>query len=266
MFEFTNEHIEFWKSHSYLHLRGFYSEYCTRLGQWVDDVGAWPRDPSRWMRYYERDKPSQLSRIENFIPYHRNLAEILGGKVTLDLISKLLGEPALLYKERINFKYPGGGAHEAHQDGVAYEKGGDQKFDPLVLPYISILISVDQATSENGCLEIVPHWSLNRLEILPMEAPIPSMPQYTKMAQQVEHSLEWKKIPTEPGDVILFTERLPHRSSANLSSTTRRVLYGVYNPQSEGDLREAYYERKRKNLDDPRYLVGNPHALTAQVA
>lgn len=266
MFEFTRQHIEFWNNHSYLLLRGFYSDYRTQLGQWVDAVGAWPRDPSRWMRYYERDNPSQLSRIENFIPYHRELEEVLAGKVTLDLISKLMGEPALLYKERINFKFPGGGAHEAHQDGVAYEKGGEQQFDPLAVPYISILISVDQATSENGCLEIVPNWSFHRLDILPMEAPLPSMPQYTKMSQEVEDSLEWKKIPTEPGDVILFTERLPHRSTANTSRKTRRVLYGVYNPQSEGDLREGYYQRKRENLDDPRYLVGNPHALTGKVA
>ena len=266
MFEFTQQQIRFWKENSYLLLPGFCSDRRNQLSQWVGEIGSWPKDSFQWMSFYERDNISQLSRIENFIQYHPKIADVIIGDMTIDLISRLMGEPALLYKERINFKYPGGGAHEAHQDGVAYEKGGGQQFDPHVVPYISILISVDHATPENGCLEVVPNWNLDRLDILPMEAPISYMPQYTKIAQDVEDALEWIKIPTEPGDVILFTERLPHRSAANASRQTRRVVYGVYNPQSEGDLRDAYYQRKRENLDDPRYLVGNPHALTSQIA
>lgn len=262
MIELTQQQIRFWKKNSYLLLPGFYSDLRHQFRQWISEIGSWPKDASRWLNYYERGNILQLSRIENFIPYHSKMADVLVGARTVDLVSSLMRERALLYKERINFKYPGGGAHEAHQDGVAYEKGGEKQFDHNVVPYISILISVDNATPENGCLEVVPNWNLNRLDILPMEAPIPSMPQYTKMAQEVEDSLEWIKVPTNPGDVILFSERLPHRSSANSSQKARRVVYGVYNPQSEGDLREAYYQRKRGHLDDSRYLVGNPHALT----
>lgn len=39
------------------------------------------------------------------------------------VVSSLMGEKAVLYKDPINFKLLGGGAHAAHQDGVACESG-----------------------------------------------------------------------------------------------------------------------------------------------
>jgi ectoine hydroxylase-related dioxygenase (phytanoyl-CoA dioxygenase family) len=68
-------------------------------------------------------------------------------------------------------------------------------------------------------------------------------------------------IETKPGDVIIFTERLPHRSTLNQTNESRRIIYGVYNPAIEGDKRAKYYDDKRQNINDARYLVGNPHAV-----
>ena len=65
----------------------------------------------------------------------------------LDVVSELMGEPAVLYKEKINYKYPGGGGYAAHQDAPAYE---------FVKFHITCLISVDAATPENGCLSFSP--------------------------------------------------------------------------------------------------------------
>ena len=226
----------------------------------VDEVASWKDDYSKWLRFYEMDDPAKLSRVENFIPYHEGLKEILNGQKMVNLVSELMGTEAVLYKERINFKYPNGGAHSAHQDGVAYEQGMKLQFDPDSAPYISFLISIDKATESNGCLEAVPDWPVEKLDILPMEQPYPEHPNFSKISQEVEDSLEWIKLPTEPGDVIFFTERLPHRSQKNLSDTSRRILYGVYNPLSEGDKREEYFAAKKSNINDKRYMVGNPHA------
>jgi len=212
------------------------------------------------------DGPSQLSRIENLVPYHSGLAQVLQSGPLVEVISDLMGERAVLYKDRINFKLPGGGAHAAHQDGVAYESGNLATFRPDVTPYVSVLISVDRATLENACLQLVPNWPLIKLEILRMERPFPEHPTFSKIAQSVEDRLEWLPIETDPGDVLLFTERLPHRSTANRSAKPRRILYGVYNPISEGDRREQYFEEKRHNINDARYMVGNPHAPTLNAA
>lgn len=257
----TEEQIQFWKENSYVHIPGLFSEKVGELSEWIEEIANWGSNMEQWMCYYEMDNPSQLSRVENFVPYHEGLKEIFTGPVVIDLISELMDEQAILYKERINFKSPGGGPHAAHQDGVAYEQGTNASFDPNIKPYLSILVSVDEATEENGCLQVVPNWPLDNLEILQMEAPYPDKPSYMKIKQSIEDELTWKKLPTKPGDALIFTERLPHRSEPNFSDKTRRIIYGVYNPLSDGgDKRAKYYEDKRRNPNDARYMVGNPHA------
>lgn len=256
----TEEQRKFWNENSYLHVPGLFKDKIKEMTQWIDEISNWGPSDDKWMSYYEMSNPDQLSRIENFIPFHEGMKNIFTGHTIVDLISELMGEQAVLYKERINFKSPGGGPHAAHQDGVAYEQGENAAFDPNINPYLSILISIDDATEENGCLQVVPEWPVDNLEIIPMEAPFPDRPDYMKIKQSLEDQMTWKKLPTKPGDALIFTERLPHRSEPNLSDKTRRIIYGVYNPLSVGDKREQYYKDKRKNPNDPRYMVGNPHA------
>lgn len=258
----THAQKEFWNANSYLVFRGLFADRAAHLTRWVEAVAGWPDDFTKWLKFFEMDDPSKLSRIENFVPYHPEMAELLLAGPMVDLISELIGERALLYKDRINFKPPGGGAHAAHQDGVAYESGSLATFDPNLPPYVSVLIGVDRATTENGCLQVVPGWPVEKLDILRMERPYPEHPTFSKIARSIEDSLPWLPIETEPGDVLLFTERLPHRSTANHSDHSRRILYGVYNPASDGDRRAKYYEDKRRNINDARYMIGNPHAPT----
>lgn len=258
----TNEQRDFWRDNSYLLAPGMFAHRVGELVRWVDEVLAWSKDDNKWLIDYEAHRPEQVARVENFTPYHPRLAEILTREPVIGIISELMGGPALLYKERINPKYPGGGPHAAHQDGVAFDQfeRRDAQFDPSKKPYISVLIGVDRASPENGCLQVVP-WPIDKLDILPMEAPDPERPHYFKIKQSVEDSLPWRHISTAPGDALFFTERIPHRSDPNMSQDSRRILYAVYNPASEGDKHDEYYKKKRADRNNPRYHIGNPHAL-----
>ncbi len=256
----TEEQQSFWNKHSYIVFRGLFTDKVEEISNWIEEISNWSEDMSKWLTFYEMDDPDKLSRIENFIPFHPKLADIINGTKVLSIVEELMGEPPVLYKERINFKPPGGGAHAAHQDGVAYESGSLRAFDSNITPYISVLISVDAATKTNGCFEVVEPWELDKLDILPMEKPYAHAPNFSKIEQEVEDDLNWVQLETSPGDVIFFTERLPHRSRPNHSGESRRILYGVYNPLKEGDKREKYYQDKRANINDARYMVGNPHA------
>ena len=46
--------------------------------------------------------------------------------------------------------------------------------------------------------------------------------------------------------MMIFGSSLAHRSGANASSKDRRAVYATYNSKSEGDLHDAYYERRAK--------------------
>ena len=59
--------------------------------------------------------------------------------------NEFFGERALLFKEKINYKYPNGGGFDPHQDAAAYDFGDF---------HITCLIAPKPTSIENGCLFI----------------------------------------------------------------------------------------------------------------
>ena len=115
---------EHWQRHGWLWLRAFLGDEVARdLGVWTDEIAAWPEVPGRWMRYYERRRGDaagkMLARIENFVPYHERLAALFTGPRVLGLLADCVGEPVVLFKDKINFKLPGGAGFAPHQDAPA---------------------------------------------------------------------------------------------------------------------------------------------------
>ena len=112
-----------WKTNGYLKMQGFFSKAeVDTLQTWVSEISCWEPTQDKWMHHYESTPDgSRLSRSENFVPYHIGMKETVTGGKVLDVVSELMDEPAVLYKEKINYKYPGGGGYAAHQDAPAYE-------------------------------------------------------------------------------------------------------------------------------------------------
>ncbi len=189
-----------------------------------------PETPGRHMVYYEDNVDGGggrvMSRIENFCPHHEGFDRLLRGPAVLGSVEFLLGEQAMLFKDKINFKLPGGGGFEAHQDVQA-------GWDDYAELHLTMLIGIDRATPENGCLEI----AAGRHR----EGPLGE--RWSPLAE--DGTLDYRSIPTEPGDVLFFDSFVPHRSSPNRTSIQRRLLYVTYNATSAGDHRERYYADKR---------------------
>jgi len=196
------------------------------LRAWVDQVAAWPADGDGWLHHHElTDDGPQLCRSENLIPFHDGLRELLTGGSLLATASALIGSPAVLYKEKVNYKLAGGAGYAPHQDAPAY---------PFIDAHVSCMVAIDDATPDNGCLEVV---SGCHQELLPMD-------DTGCIATEVVESLQWDLVPVRAGQTLWFHSRTPHRSGPNLSSVARRALYPTYNALAEGDLREDYYRRK----------------------
>jgi hypothetical protein len=226
---------EHWKRHAWVWLRGFLSASETRdLVRWTDEVAAWPEVPGRWMRYYERrkDAPAErlLARIENFMPFHPGLAAAFSSPRLMDLLAECCGEPVVLFKDKINFKLPGGAGFADHQDAPAYVDFG-------VEHHLTVMVPVDPFTRENGCLEMAREACARVF--------LDQNPDGT-LRPQVMAGMDVEALCAEPGDVIVFDAWVPHRSGPNCTSGPRRSYYLTFNPASAGDHRAAYYARKRE--------------------
>ena len=248
--------LEFWKKHRYVHLKDVMSPTATDdLRSWTDDLGARPETAGKWMKYFEGEA-RQLCRVENFTPYHDGFRDLLSHPALIEILSQLMDDPAVLFKEKINFKLPQGQGFAPHQDAPAFTTF-DQKF------HVTVMIAVDPSTIENGCLEVVE--GFEKEELLPQS-------EDGTIRADIAESLQWKPVEMKPGEILIFDSYIPHRSAPNRSTSPRRALYVTYNRSSEGSVRDAYFEHKRRSFPPEiervagaplpesakRYNLGNP--------
>lgn len=204
------------------------------ITRWTSEVASYPEVPGKYMMYFENSlhqaEKRLLSRIENFCPYHQGFAELIKGPTMLGAVAELFQQSAVLFKDKINFKLPGGSGFEAHQDVQA-------GWDAYASLYITAMVTIDATTAENGCLELATGQHKRGIvgEL------------WKPLTETDTEDMEFIPYPTSPGDVVFFGSFTPHRSAPNLSDQPRRVLYVTYNRLFEGDHRLQYYADKRKS-------------------
>ncbi|MDT8321866.1 MAG: phytanoyl-CoA dioxygenase family protein [Xanthomonadales bacterium] len=230
----TDEQIEQFRRDGFLVVRGMYSpDEAAAISAWTDEVAGYPEVPGRYMMYFEesRDDAARiLCRIENFVPYHEGFSKLITARRMQQAVCELFGEPAVLFKDKINFKLPGGDGFRAHQDVQA----GWDEFADL---HITAMIAIDETNAENGSIEMIA--GMHRQGVLgSMWAPL---------TDEDTSQRDYEAVHCRPGDAVFFDSYAPHRSEPNRSDRARRVLYITYNKLSEGDSREQYYRDKRRN-------------------
>lgn len=222
----TDDEVHHYGALGWLLLDGLLEITPSELQDAVAAVAAWD-DDGEWLHHREMtDSGPRLARTENFTPFSEPLFNLLRRGPLPDVAGQLLGEPALLYKEKINYKLVGGAGFSPHQDKPAY---------PFVDQVLSVMVAVDDATIENGCLFVV---SRRHHELLDQD-------ERGCIAEAVTAVMDWEPVELHAGETLFFHALTPHRSGANTSKADRRALYPTYNGISEGDLRDAYYAAKR---------------------
>jgi len=219
--------------HGYVVVPGLFSAgEAATLRAWVDEVQAWPETPGKWMQYFEQDAAGRrlLNRMEDVLPYHEGFRRLAACARLAGICGQLLGGPAVLFKDKINFKQAGGGGFEAHQDVQA----GWARYAAL---HVTALVTIDRSTVANGCLEMAANFRGRRLIGAEWEPLTP---------EQLA-GVQWVPIEAEPGDAVFFDSFVPHRSGPNHSTTQRRVLYYTYNRAEAGDHLRQYYADKRRS-------------------
>ncbi len=191
-----------------------------RLERWAVDGGP-------GLHHFEQtDAGAVLARSEDFVHDEPVLRDLIEGGVIGEILGALFDEPAVLFKEKVNFKQPGGGGFAPHQDATAYR---------FVDHHISCMVPLDPSTPASGCLYVAPGFETGRL---PTD-------ERGRIDEATASGLDWRPAPVEPGDLLFFDSYTPHYSDTNTTTRARRAAYLTYNAASLGDHRDRYYADKR---------------------
>jgi len=224
--------VAFFREHGWLMLSdAFDTDRLAAFDAAVEQVAGWASDDGPGLHHFEQtDAGAVLARSEDFVPHHEVLRrEICDGLIS-DVLADLFGEPAVLFKEKINYKHPGGGGFAPHQDATAYR---------FVDHHISCMVPLDPATPASGCLHVAPGFHEGRL---PTD-------DRGRIDDAHAATLDWEPVSLAPGDLLFFDSYTPHYSDTNRTTRARRAAYLTYNAASRGDFRERYYADKRAEFE-----------------
>jgi 2-aminoethylphosphonate dioxygenase len=263
---------EFFQQNGYLKLEKFFSEEQVKLlnsltdeiisdsknilslMQQADDPLQLTKIPGALIVVPEAKDPLIACRAEDMLSCYPDLHRFISGTIS-SYISRLMDDPYVLFKDKINFKWPGGGAFLPHQDYPAYEP-----FAPK--SHITAMICIDAATLENGCLRIAQNWKetfaeeiKNGKKILPY---IIGGKSHGAIKKELTDRITWIPLTAEPGDVLIFSSYVPHYSEPNMSKNPRRAMFFTHNRLLEGEHRSAYYRAKRNDPNNPVFHIGTP--------
>jgi Phytanoyl-CoA dioxygenase (PhyH) len=185
------------------------------------EVEAWPVGSHVWGHYAERTEHGDfLCRTENVSACHPRFAGLVHG-VLRDVATSAAGDAVADFKDKLNYKHPGGAGFGPHQDLLAY---------PEVARVVSVLVAIDECTTASGCL-----WLAEGVDRL-----LDSDGRGVVRAD-VAATLRWEPAELAPGDAVVIDGLAPHSSEANRSPASRRVFVASYAPVSEGYGRDRYY-------------------------
>ncbi|MBL1140871.1 MAG: phytanoyl-CoA dioxygenase family protein [Proteobacteria bacterium] len=229
----STEQIDDFNKNGFLVIRNaFNDDDMIRIKSWTSELENTPEESGKQWLYHEKSKLNPetqlINRIEKISPFHDGFAEL--SKVLAKPTATLLDEEAVLFKEKINFKMPGGDGFKPHQDSQA-------GWEDYARYFISVMVCIDEATIENGCLQMVSGFQQKGL-----------YREWEPLTDEDMADMEFIHCPTKPGDIVFFDCYTPHASEPNMSNKIRRLYFATYNKLSEGDHLEKYYADKYKTF------------------
>jgi len=211
------------------------------------------------VQYFDNEnRPRRIEKIVN-----NDSISLLNKKVE-NILEKIFSIKMVLFKDKYNVKPPQGEGFFAHYDSVFkwVNEHGDEKrgWYEYCEDFYNVLIAVDECNMENGTIEIAnkdKNCFLSYDELFNRTYQDSS----GRLTSKVENMMQFNIINLNPGDIVIFSDKCPHRSKKNNSlSSHRRVLYFTYNKESDGNFYDKYFydkSRSQESLINTKSLSNN---------
>ena len=198
------------------------------------------------------DSNDELRRIEKIYDKGENLL-LLNKKISI-LLKEVFNEDFLIFKDKYNAKPPGGEGFFAHYDGIFnfinsnnQKKNGWYEYGDF---FINALVAIDNCNKENGTIELAKFHKGGFQELLnnTKKDGTPAL------SNKIESITSFNLINLNVGDIVIFSNKCPHRSKKNYSNKNRRIIYYTYTLEKNGSKYEEYFRDKEGSKNSSKSL------------
>ena len=196
--------------------------------------------------------------VENDLPDNSIYSAIVRSESVMGTVALLLEDEVYHYHHKMVLKEPRvGGAWAWHQDyGYWYNNGC------LFPDMASCMIAVDEATRDNGCLQVLRgSHRLGRIDHIQVGDQTGADPERVQIAL---NRLELVYCELKPGSAVFFHCNTLHRSDQNKSDNARWAFICCYNTAHNDPYKESKHPRYSplEQWSDEKILsVGQQHLL-----
>ena len=248
----NEEQIEHYRREGYLVLPEFFGrDVLERIDRTIDQI---TEDALRKEDYRDilEAEPQPLNgravarRIYNPFDIHEEFRKMAMDERLLDCVESIVGPNINIHHSKLNMKPPRvGSVVEWHQDLAYFPHTNDD--------LISLLVYLDEATEENGCLRVLPRHHTHFLNTTHLRANLAGM-----ITENLENGRFGKPVKLEAlaGSVIFMHCITPHSSLPNRSDKSRRTLIFEYRA---ADSFPIYFGDQTKKIESKSRLArGKP--------
>lgn len=205
--------------------------------------------------YYEKIKKKKvLRRIEKISEYSRDAKKIIYNKKIKKITKILTNNNFKLFKEKLNFKYPGGEGFKPHIDGHFLWKDKNNKirngWKEYSNDFLSIVIPLEKVNKKNGCLELSSIQNTKKIGSNFNEITSNIIEFTPNVKKSLLKKFKWTPIEMEIGDILIFNWKCAHKSRKNYSSNSRMIFYATfYKSNKIQNVKKKYYLDKQNSLN-----------------
>ena len=201
--------------------------------------------------YFEKiKKKPKLRRIEKISEQLNDVKKLVNSKKIFSLLKKLTKKNNVLFKDKLNFKYPGGKGYVPHIDGHFYWRDKNNKikrgWSIYSNSFTNVVIPLEKTDIENGCLYLSSKKDFKKLGNNWTEV-TEKLDKFTPNIKK-KFLKKFKFFPAvlNAGDILIFDWHCAHKSSNNNSKRSRMIFYATYCSKIRNikNVRKKYYNDK----------------------
>ena len=218
--------------------------------KFIDQIINEIENSKNTLKYF--DNHNVLRRIEKIYDKGDNLL-LLNKKISI-LLKEVFNKDFLIFKDKFNAKPPGGEGFFAHYDGIFHfidsnnqKRNGWYEYGDT---FINALVAIDNCNKKNGTIELAKSHEGGFQELLnnTKKDGTPAL------SDEIESTTDFNLINLNIGDIVVFSNKCPHRSKKNYSNKSRRIIYYTYTPEKNGFKYEEYFKDKEGSKNKSKSL------------